>query len=188
MNRQRIIYGIGFAIGLVLFIGSPFAVYWLLFLFVAFLKETNPALAAAIIAAAGTVLTGIIAPLIAKQYENKQNLKKEHRERKIPFYEKFISFLFQLLLHKQLKIEELTPDEAVKNIVEFSQQVLIWGSDEVIALWPKLKNQTGQTADTASVLGEMLLAIRKDLGHSNKGLDRKSVLRIFINDIDQVMK
>ena len=31
---------------------------------------------------------------------------------------------------------------------------------------------------------KLLLAIRKELGHSNKGLQQWDVLKVFVNDID----
>ena len=34
----------------------------------------------------------------------------------------------------------------------------------------------------------LLLAIRKDLGHSNRGTGRGAILGLFINDIDDYIK
>lgn len=34
---------------------------------------------------------------------------------------------------------------------------------------------------------ELLMAIRKDLGHSNKGISRGKILSLFVNDINEYL-
>ena len=52
--------------------------------------------------------------------------------------------------------------------------------------------RTIQDADTVNpetlfAFERFMLAMRRDLGHRNRGLGRKDVLRLFITDIDTIV-
>lgn len=74
----------------------------------------------------------------------------------------------------------------------FTQKLLVWGSDEVLREYVSFQKMATLGAETegmnprASLLSleQLMLAMRKDLGHKNKGLDPGDLLRTFVNDWD----
>ena len=67
---------------------------------------------------------------------------------------------------------------------------MTYGSNGVIKKWGKLRVSLAENADANSLfeLEDLMKEIRKDLGHSNRGLAKGDVLRLFVNDIDDHLK
>ncbi len=152
-------------------------------------STVNPTVGAGIIAAAATVMVSVISVLVAKSLEFKAVVAKEHREKKIPFYEEMIKFIFRLVFAEKLGFEPLTEKEMVKQMATFTENIVIWGADDVIHAWFVFRNHSihSEKAGTEIMfdIENLLLAIRKDLGHANKGLTKGKVLGLFINDIHE---
>lgn len=43
------------------------------------------------------------------------------------------------------------------------------------------------TLESINLTENLLLAIRKDMGHKNKGLQQGDILSLFINDVDETL-
>lgn len=155
-------------------------------------SQVNPTLAAGIIAASATVVVSVISVLVAKRLEFRATLAKEHREKKIPFYEGMVKFIFRMTFADKLGLEPLTEKEMVQQMASFTENLIVWGADEVIEAWFKFRNRSlngdGSGVSIMFEIEDLLLAIRRDLGHENKGLTRGKVLGLFINDIHQHIK
>ncbi len=163
------------------------ALFFLRFLWSTF-AVVNPAVGTGIVAAAATIIVSVISVLIAKRLEQRALLLKEHRDKKTPFYEEMVKFVFHMAFAEKLGQPALTEKQIVENMAGFTENLVVWGSEGVILAWFKFRNRSarGESADGAQVLFEIediLLAIRKDLGHTNKGLTRGKVLGLFVNDI-----
>lgn len=151
-------------------------------------KET----AAALIAASATILVSVFSVVGAKYYERKRVIEEELRQRKIPIYEEFIKFLFKIIGNEKLESESLNEKDMEKFFIEFTQKLMIWGSDEVIEQWSKYRKVSIEHFENGdSNLNDMfqleniLLAIRKDTGHKNKNLKKGDLLGLFVNDIEK---
>ena len=75
-------------------------------------------------------------------------------------------------------------------MVNITQELTIWGSDDMLRAYHTFRVATlSQAAGKATPLQtifaveDLLMAIRKDVGHKNKDLKRGSILRLFINDL-----
>lgn len=83
----------------------------------------------------------------------------------------------------------ITEDEMLTKLKDFTENILIWGSDDVVAEWSNFRSKSiSGFQNPEQILFEvenLLLAIRKDLGHSNKGLTKGKLLGVFVNDIDK---
>lgn len=85
-----------------------------------------------------------------------------------------------------------TEEEMLTFIKKFTPSFMVWGSDDVLAAWSRFRRLsiTAMSKDPAESLWafeDLILAIRKDLGHSNRGLTRGVVLGLFVNDIDSIL-
>lgn len=63
--------------------------------------------------------------------------------------------------------------------------MVVWGDDEVIQAWATFKKSSDEGAGIQSVIAmeDVLFAIRRSMGHSNKALGRGDLLSLFVNDI-----
>lgn len=148
--------------------------------------------ALAIIAASVTIIVSSSTLLFTKKKETEILVLKEHRAKKIPIYEELIDFYFDILKNTQLNSSAPSQNEIIEFFSSFSSKLIVWGSDEVILSFVKLRNGSktydkNETSPLAflSLLEDLLIEIRKDLGHKNKGFSRGSLLGLFITDLEK---
>lgn len=185
-------------ISFIAFLGFIGAVGWGIYKLVVYIwsstSEIDPTIAAAIIAGCSTVIISIAGILVQKSKEQRINIQVEHRNKVAPIYEEFIDNIFsKLLFADNLGNERLSQQELVKVVAGFTQKILIWGSNDVINAYNNFRKESNLKSDNPSVntlftIEELLLAIRKDLGHPTKGFRRGQLLRLFVNDLDKFMK
>ncbi|MCX5825339.1 MAG: hypothetical protein NTY86_18065 [Deltaproteobacteria bacterium] len=146
---------------------------------------------AAILAALTAVGVSVLSLILSKYYERKAEIRKEHRDRKIPIYEEFIRSWFKILLADKVGEKPLSEQQIAKFLIDFTQKLIIWGSDPVVKAFvifreKLIKEDPKFTPKEGLVLFEKTLyEIRRDLGHKNKNLKTGDILALFINDIRQ---
>jgi hypothetical protein len=74
-----------------------------------------------------------------------------------------------------------------------TEQLIVWGSDDVLKAWGQFKTMAAGRKDQSNPVRALLpfetllLAVRSGLGHSNTNLKPGDLLRLFVNDMpDQV--
>ena len=158
--------------------------------FVSTFVGLNPNVAAAIVAAFATVLVSVLTVVGGKRLEAVALITKEHREKKIPVYEDFINFWFKYLFTKKAGEDPPSDEQVIRFLSNYTQKIMVWGSDEVIAAWVKFRYSSMNAAHSSNphpILDhyeKLILAIRRDLGHKNAGIGQGDILRLFINDMD----
>jgi hypothetical protein len=159
------------------------------------LASLDSDISVATIAAAATVFVSVLSIILGKVYESRALIQREHREKKIPVYEDLIEFMFRILMGTKTGSPP-TEEEMMRFMSNFNQRIMVWGSDDVLAAWVNWRRvATRQEVGNASVQGvkimflyeELILTIRKDLGHKNKELGSGDILALFINDIDSLV-
>jgi len=141
---------------------------------------STPAVAGPVIAASGA-----LAIFAGGEFFTRRRVAQQYRWDKIaPTYKDFVS-----LMRKLAKKGSESPPDLLEFMGEFSDLLLLWGSPEVIEAWVGMQRhlEKGYEDEREIVLdwAGMLLAIRKDLGHGDRKLDKRDLLRITITDIDQ---
>jgi predicted outer membrane lipoprotein len=160
-------------------LGSWFFV-WFLGIFLASDKSVQ----ASIIAAAAS-LFGII---FAFWKERSRSIKEAHRDKKIEIYQKYYDLMFDML--DQSKKESLPKEfdsdaPIVKRLAEVAKGALFYGSPKVIKALADLKTPHNEPSDKLAVFrptGKLLLAMREDIGLSNRGLDEINIHQIYVSD------
>ncbi len=180
------------SIVVILIIG--FAVFKGVFFLFKYLDSLQKEVAASIIAGSTTIIVSVISITLAKYKENKRSIEFEIRGKKIPVYVEFINFIMKILSQDKIGGKKMNEESITKFFMEFTEKLLIWGSDEVIKNYTRYKakmlstsTEKNEKGDVSSlfILEELLLAIRKDTGHKNKNMKTGDILRLFINDIDE---
>jgi len=132
--------------------------------------------------------------VLGKAYEGRAIVRKEHREKKIPVYEDLIKFMFRILMGTKTG-NTPTEKEMLDFMSDFTQSIMVWGSDDVLAAWVKWRRTAVNAEELKAnpmklmlLYEDLILTIRSDLGHKNRSLRTGDVLALFVNDIDQQLK
>lgn len=137
-----------------------------------------------IVGSLATALAAVVVVVVQRDRENRREVQQAHREQLAPLYED--------LFERAYNPEDFS-DEAQKEFIEKMQRKLVlYGSDHVIARWvawlrsmPDDDDERDEN-DPRVLLDweQVLLAIRRDLGHKNEDLDTGDLLRVYVTDID----
>jgi hypothetical protein len=184
--------------GLLALVTMAGLLYWIISAIFSLEKE----IAAVILAGMLTVFGSVLSLIFSRQYEKKREVEREIRNQKIPIYESFIKFLFHKVwfrLKEDGDVDGGDP-ELVEFMQEFSVSVLIWGSDDVLREWIKfvasMRSFGTEQKDSTDVLvnaivptGQLLISLRKDIGHDNKNLTGLGLMHLFVTDLkDEIDK
>ena len=147
-----------------------------------------------------TGFVSIVAIILQRIWEKKYKNEQEIREKKLPIYQKLInefSYFFynnpSLKTEKEREIfQQKKIDRLIKFIIDNNGEIITWASDEVLKEWSLFRkyalSNENQGMDLMFQTEKIFYAIRHDLGHKNKNLERGDILRLFINDIDEVLE
>jgi hypothetical protein len=158
------------------------------------LDELQSGVAAAVVTASATLLISVTSLIYSKRWEQRRLIEQAQREQKLPVYDEFIGFWFRATFFHD---SDASPTEAEwKSFVgDSAQKLSLWASEDVIHAYNRFRQVAGVvSADQLEsnpgpllAFEQMLFAIRRDLGHENKGLSAADLLRLYINDIDDFM-
>jgi hypothetical protein len=184
------------ALGLILLSILIFGGYLLIAKVWDIFTSVDPKLGAGLVAASATILVSLFSVLVSKHLERKAEILAHLREKKIPTYEKIINFIFSLTFAEKVGKKQPSEKEMIKFMAEITQELVIWGSDEMLEAFYKfrmmsIENAEGKSENPYDVLfmvEDLLLAIRKDLGHKNKNISRGKILGLFVNDLQNELK
>jgi len=159
------------------------------------LDHLRTGVAAGVLTASATVLISVITLVASQRADRRKTIEQSVRERKVPLYDELIGFWIGTLF----MADELTADEMEERWKKFNREtthtLILWMSEPVIAAYNRMRGisirnlEAGRTEgspDLVFAFEDLLLAVRKDLGHSNAGIGRGDLLRLWINDVDQV--
>lgn len=151
-----------------------------------YVRSLNSDLGKALVAAVAAIVGSAITISIGKAYETRAATTKELRSKKAPVYEAIVHGTFSMLFAKMLGTEEPGEQDLKRFFIQTTETLTIWGSNDVVKAFGKFKGGSTDSTQTMFVFEDLLFAIRRDLGHEGK-LERATLLRLFITDIDDHM-
>lgn len=121
------------------------------------------------------------------------DIESDHRIQRAQVYQKLFDHIFKMFMSARLGMEPPSEKETIKYMFEFSSSVVLWGSPQILKSWGKFRTATPENSQLSHeenlsvliALEDFLLDVRKDLGHSNAGLETGDILRVFVNDIKE---
>lgn len=140
-------------------------------------------LAIGIVAAFATVIGATLTVTLGKYLERKQDVQAHFRDRKVEMYDEFLNEFFKLFYDHEDKPDQ----QLVAYLQEWQRMLVVWGGSNVLTTYVKWKNHLSTRkpdAESMFLMGDFLLAIRKDLGLSNKGIDRKTFVHLILKNAD----
>ncbi len=129
-----------------------------------------------------TILIALIGGLISFAGNLQLQIRNDQKGKKIEIYEKVINLFFDSILADKLGKERKTETQMTQEFANLTPDLILWASDDVLNLFVRFRQGDGQIL----ILGQLLLAMRKDLGHQNNGMSDKSILGTFVNDIENL--
>ena len=162
-----------------------YGLYALVRYFIAVASELEATTMGPLLVAAVTLFGSVLTMTLGKHLESRALVKKELRERKAKAYEHMIKGLLRLLFGAKLE-NPMTTVEWQQFYVETVENLTIWGSDEVVRTYGQFRQGLTDVPEAMRLLGALLLAVRKDLGHGNVGLTPSVLLSVFVNDLETV--
>lgn len=186
-NFFNLILGMGL-IGLIIF-----GVFKLLAFFYNQVLSIDPRISAALITGLIAIIATSLTITIPKYLEKRMEIEEHLREKKSQTYKELVELLFKILMGSKTN-ESLTESEFIKFMSRFTENLILWGSEEVIQSYKAyrmyfINRKEGEalTLESINLTENLLLAIRKDMGHKNKGLQQGDILSLFINDVDETL-
>jgi hypothetical protein len=140
---------------------------------------------------ASSIIAGLVAVLLAifAYWREQAKARQEaHRASKIEVYSIFFDIIFDVL--KRTKQDgnlddHFTSEEFQTKFMSLNRGVLLYGSPKVIkalCVWRMAAQPTDDFKLTLKRIGEVLLAMREDIGLNNSGLDSLTIHQIYVND------
>jgi hypothetical protein len=169
VDTPRTTIALGVAGFLVLLVAGAALVYGLV---------EDPAVSGPVAGAVGVV----VAAILQRRWEKGQELERSRREQMAPIYERLVGIL------KENPGEEET-SEFFKDL---TTKMLLYGPATIIKEWIEFRLHGMSTAsdptNPTSLLNyeKLLLLVRKDLGHDDSDLKLGDLLRIYVNDFDEM--
>lgn len=140
-------------------------------------------------------LAAFIVALTTNHIQKRRELDFKIRDRKIEAYQKVFDFLLFFLRSGRPGNDDMSNTElVVSKIHDVNYALLVWGSDLAINAWQEyfrwLSNRDIQNLDRADLtlnllisrnkLAELIILIRKDLGHTDKNLDVTTIADTYM--------
>lgn len=171
-------------LGLIAIISLIVGAFYTAKLFISYLNEIDASIAAAIIAASGTILTAVLTVVIGQTINKKREIEDAHRVFKIEIYSKFIDFTINWVFSQSRENRQAMSQQELEDyFIDFSKKLTLWASPEVIIAWSKFRNNANNdSTDTLLSVDNIYRAMRKDLGNSNKGLNNKAIINLYLNE------
>ena len=154
---------------------------------VSILTSMQSDVAVAIVAAGGTIVVSVFSLVTSKRFEAMAVVRQELRREKTPIYKSIVSTLFKVQFAEKIGEKPPTEQDLMKFFATVTEQLVVWGSDEVVQEFRAFRMGSIKGAKPIEIMFQyekILSAIRKDLGHKNRGFKRGTLLGMWVNDID----
>lgn len=100
-----------------------------------------------------------------------------------------MEFWFKLLFAKETGSIPPTEEEIVKFMSSFTQKVIVWGPNNVLQAYHSFRQyyinrrQEKPNEEGLFLFENLMMEMRKDLGHRRSSLKKGDILGLFLNDI-----
>ena len=140
-----------------------------------------------------TILIALSGTLITFAGNLQIQIRNEQKPKKTEVYDKVINLFFDSILAAKLGRQSKNEGELVQEFAEMTPDLILWASDDVLNLYIQFRQMASDSIQESMnspifLFGQLLLAMRKDLGHQNKQIDEVSILGTFVNDTENLSR
>ena len=146
-------------------------------------------LIAAILVPSGALMAAIITATLTHHFTRKREVEENHRIRKSEIYIDFVQKVLaqSLQIGKQKQSQQEITEHLEDFIFNFVGALIVWGSPSVIHAYRQFQKSAGDNPEKLlSSMDNLLQEIRKDLGHSNKGIKKYDLYNLFLRGDEDI--
>ncbi|SRR6266404_350794 len=174
---QRLITFLALLISIALVGGLGYALFFVMLNSWRTLLSLDKSVIAAVVAASGTVLASVGAVVYSQRRTRESEIAEAQRPQKIEVYKNFMQFVVNVMRRSMGETAgdaslSLPQSELEDFFFSFTRDIILWGSPNVISAYTRFRMlpQAEPPANTVIHVDHIFREIRKDLGHSNRGL------------------
>lgn len=131
------------------------------------------------------VLLGGVGWLYRYERERRAAAERQVSERKYQAYIALLNIFFDLL-KAQRKHQNIDGEDLVDRMFDANKELALYASDDVLQLYLDWLNRSRTGEVDINQFGELVVAIRRDMGYAKTKITSDDVLRQLILDYDQV--
>ena len=150
-----------------------------------FASHVDAVIVVALITGGVSIVTVVISTVVGKILERRHTSRKYLTEKREKPYCDFVSMVYKIMDNAR-KHNGHNSEQMTKDIMNFSEQITLWGSPSVADKWIDFR-MTGmykkEPKEMLYKLEDIMNCMRKDLGV--RKLNKGKLLSFFINDINE---
>ncbi len=176
-------------LSLALLSGIVWLIYKIAVLFISALSLLDSDISVAIIAGSATIFASVLAVIISRYFQVKREQEIAHRDKKVELYDQFLTRLFDIFLSGDKNKQ--ASEDLIPFLREVQRKLILWAGPNVIksyADWHKLITTKPARAIQMIKMIDFFLSLRKDLGHSNSGIQREHLVRFLLKNPELFMQ
>ena len=171
------------ALAIIVFV--VWCLYWSITSFSKYIAAVPKELGAALIAGIAAVAVSTLTVMVGRYFERKKELDALYRDKKMEIYDEFLKKFFDLFFSNSESNLTPKPDDLVPFLREFVRKLILWSGPEPIAAFLAWKDHLAKgvpDAQTIFLTEKLLLTLRADLRHSNKGIPKGFFASIVLKE------
>jgi hypothetical protein len=130
------------------------------------------------------VLVATLTVMLGRYFERKKELDALYRDKKTEIYDDFLRRFFEVFFSGG---EGTGEQDLVPFFRDFTRKLVLWSGPEVIGAFVAWRSHLAKgvpDAESIFLTERFLLAVRKDLRHTNTGIRRGIFARMFLRNGD----
>ncbi|REH40322.1 hypothetical protein DFR26_0522 [Paraperlucidibaca baekdonensis] len=175
-------------LALALLFGAAYVLWLVVTQLLKFLNNANPSFSAAVVGAMATALVGLGGVLYTQAQIKRRDIEDAHRSRKVEIYKGFLDVVARVMAkdNKNVSLEPISDQDLVNFLVEFKSNIILWASPKVINAQLNFEKVSSSDGNSLIAVDQLYKAIREDIGLSNRGLDKHQLIKMYLNDPDEM--
>jgi hypothetical protein len=168
------------ALALLLLLAVIVAVDWGI---MALLRALPDGLTGAVVTGGLAIFASTLTVVLARHHERQKELDSLYRDKKIEIYDEFLKRMFALFTCDSSS--EASNEDLVSFMREHHRKLVLWSGPKALHEFARWMTQCRTDAASARTLVQMedfFLALREDLGHENKGLERGDLISLMLRN------
>ena len=132
------------------------------------------------------ILSAIIAGLgylYKSERDRREGVERQLSEHKYNTYMTLMNMYTDVMKASKTS-KPLKPEDLVDRMQDLGKDLIIYGSDDVVKAFQKWVDAGRKGQMSIKQFGELVVAIRRDMGNKRTKITHEEVLRQFINDYD----
>lgn len=123
--------------------------------------------------------------LYRHERERREEIERQLSEEKYKAYIALIETFFGMLKAQALGRKPPAQTDLIERMFDANQQLILYGSDDVVRIYQTFLHEARNQVVDMQRFGELIVAIRRDMGNAATKITSEDVLRQLITDFDQ---